>query len=204
MVKSTVAHEAVRSIIRLIGDDPDRPGLRDTPARVFRAWKELFAGYTTDPAALLKTFDDIDNDEMIVLRNCNFQSWCEHHMLPFSGVAHVGYLPEKGRVVGLSKLARLVDCFALRLQVQERMTVEVADALLHGVRAKGVGVVVEADEICGSDADECGEPRAAARAVVVVMHCASPARPALRRHVVSPMESDERAPTLRIACRPSR
>ena len=150
VVKSTVAHEAVRSIIRLIGDDPDRPGLRDTPARVFRAWKELFAGYTTDPAALLKTFDDIDNDEMIVLRNCNFQSWCEHHMLPFSGVAHVGYLPEKGRVVGLSKLARLVDCFALRLQVQERMTVEVADALLHGVRAKGVGVVVEAAHSCMS------------------------------------------------------
>jgi GTP cyclohydrolase I len=150
VVKMTVAHEAIRSIIRLIGDDPDRPGLRDTPARVFRAWKELFAGYNTDPEALLKTFDDIDNDEMIVLRNCNFQSWCEHHMLPFSGVAHVGYLPEKGRVVGLSKLARLVDCFALRLQVQERMTVEIADALLHGVRAKGVGVVVEAGHSCMS------------------------------------------------------
>ena len=150
VVKMTVAHEAIRSIIRLIGDDPDRPGLRDTPARVFRAWKELFAGYNTDPEALLKTFDDIDNDEMIILRNCNFQSWCEHHMLPFSGVAHVGYLPEKGRVVGLSKLARLVDCFALRLQVQERMTVEVADALLHGVRAKGVGVVVEAGHSCMS------------------------------------------------------
>ena len=150
VVKMTVAHEAIRSIIRLIGDDPDRPGLRDTPARVFRAWKELFAGYNTDPEALLKTFDDIDNDEMIVLRNCNFQSWCEHHMLPFSGVAHVGYLPEKGRVVGLSKLARLVDCFALRLQVQERMTIEIADALLHGVKAKGVGVVVEAGHSCMS------------------------------------------------------
>src|SRR6266566_9368743 len=121
------AEEAVATLIRYIGEDPSREGLADTPARVVRAWREMTAGYQEDPAEILsRTFDE-SSDELIVLRGISFYSMCEHHLLPFYGEACVGYLP--GKVVGISKLARLVNCFAQRLQVQERMTRQIADAI---------------------------------------------------------------------------
>lgn len=140
--------ENIRRLIQYVGDDPDRPGLAETPSRVVRSYAELFAGYKQDPTEIFKTFDDIPYDEMIVLKDVDFQSWCEHHMLPFSGVAHVAYIPEGKAVIGLSKMARLVDVFARRLQVQERLTVEIAEALQKGLNPKGVGVIVEASHSC--------------------------------------------------------
>lgn len=141
---------ALRTLLRHLGEDPDREGLLDTPARVLRSWKELFAGYGEDPAAVLGTTFDADGyDELVLLKDIPFHSTCEHHMLPFTGVAHVGYLPE-GRVVGLSKLARLVDCYARRLQIQERLTRQVAGSLMSHVHARGAAVVIEAHHGCMS------------------------------------------------------
>lgn len=140
------AEEAVRCLIRLMGQDPDIPGLLETPRRVVRALGEMTKGYNSDPAHILqKTFED-DHDQIIILRGIPFTSMCEHHLLPFSGTADVGYLP--GKVVGLSKLARLVDCFACRLQMQERMTREIADSIMTHLIAKGVAVVVKAMHSC--------------------------------------------------------
>jgi GTP cyclohydrolase I len=143
------AREAIRTILRSIGEDPDREGLRDTPDRVTRSWSEIFAGYGQDPAEILSTtFADVNGySEMILLRDINFSSTCEHHMLPFTGVAHVAYLPSE-RVVGLSKLARLVDCYAKRLQIQERMTRDIAKAVMHHLAPLGCGVVIEATHGC--------------------------------------------------------
>ena len=124
------AQAAVRVLLRLAGEDPDREGLRDTPKRVVRAYKELFSGYDTDPVALLeRTFEEVQGyDEMVLLRDIRLESYCEHHMVPIIGRAHVAYLP-KTRVVGISKLARIVDVFARRLQIQERMTAQIADVV---------------------------------------------------------------------------
>ncbi len=140
---------AVRELLAAVGDDPNRDGLVDTPARVARMWSELLAGYQEDPATHLDKMFDIDRAEMVLVKDISFSSMCEHHMLPFTGQAHIAYLPgDHGRVTGLSKLARLVEGFARRLQVQERMTVQIADALSAVLDPAGVLVVVEAEHSC--------------------------------------------------------
>ena len=143
------AEAAVRTLIRWAGDDPDREGLLDTPGRVARSYRELFAGYDVDPRAYLeRTFEEVGGyDELVVLRDIRFVSFCEHHMLPVVGRAHVGYLP-RNRVVGISKLARVVRGFARRLQIQEKMTAEIAEAIHEVLNPFGVGVVIEAEHSC--------------------------------------------------------
>jgi len=143
------AEEAVRTLIRWAGDDVDREGLLDTPARVARSYVELFAGYETDPRGYLeRTFEEVGSyDQLIVLKDIRFVSFCEHHMLPVIGKAHVGYLPN-GRVVGISKLARVVNGFARRLQIQEKLTAEIANAIQEVLQPHGVGVVIEAEHSC--------------------------------------------------------
>ncbi|CAD6527795.1 GTP cyclohydrolase 1 [Paraburkholderia hiiakae] len=145
------AEDAVRVLLRWAGDDPAREGLIDTPGRVVRAYEEFFAGYEVDPREILsRTFSEVDGyDEMIVLKDIRFESYCEHHMVPIIGRAHVAYLPEH-RVVGISKLARLVDAFAKRLQIQEKMTAQIADTLNEILQPKGVGVILEAAHQCMS------------------------------------------------------
>jgi GTP cyclohydrolase IA len=139
---------AVRTLIEEIGEDPARQGLARTPERIGRMYSELTEGYRTDPDRLLHgACFDVDYDEMVVVRDIEFYSLCEHHLLPFFGRAHVGYLP-RGRVVGLSKIPRIVDMYAHRLQVQERLTVQVADFLMERLEPKGVGCVVEATHLC--------------------------------------------------------
>ena len=143
------AEDAVRILLRWAGDDPDREGLRDTPARYVTAFDEWFAGYGSDPSEILaRTFEEVEGyDEMVVLRNVRFESHCEHHIAPIIGRAHVAYLPDR-RVVGISKLARLVDAFAKRLQIQEKMTAQIANTLNDVLQPKGVGVVIEASHGC--------------------------------------------------------
>jgi GTP cyclohydrolase I len=143
------AEAAVRELLLAIGEDPDRPGLRDTPARVARAYVEIFAGLRQDPGDVLATTFDEDHDELVLVKDIPMYSTCEHHLVPFHGVAHVGYIPgEDGRVTGLSKLARLVEVYARRPQVQERMTSQIADALVEGLTPRGVLVVIEAEHLC--------------------------------------------------------
>lgn len=143
------AQAAIRELLLAAGEDPDREGLRETPARVARAYEELFAGLYTDPDEVLdRTFDEA-HEELVLVRDIPMYSQCEHHLLPFHGVAHIGYIPnEKGRVTGLSKLARLVDLYAKRPQVQERLTSQVADALVRKLEPRGVIVVVDAEHLC--------------------------------------------------------
>jgi GTP cyclohydrolase I len=140
---------AIRVLIEWTGDDPDREGLAETPGRVARAYKQLFSGYDEDPRAYLeKTFEEVGGyDELIVLRDIRVVSFCEHHMLPFIGRAHVGYLPTN-RVVGISKLSRVVNAFARRLQIQEKLTAEIAEAIQDILQPQGVGVMVEAEHSC--------------------------------------------------------
>jgi GTP cyclohydrolase IA len=143
--------DAVREILLAIGEDPDRDGLRDTPARVARAYAEQFAGMRGEPEDVLTTVFDADHDEMVLVRDIELYSTCEHHLVPFFGFAHVGYIPnEKGQITGLSKLARLVDLYARRPQVQERMTSQIADALMNVLEPSGVIVVIEAEHLCMS------------------------------------------------------
>ncbi|MGH2356533.1 MAG: GTP cyclohydrolase I FolE [Candidatus Limnocylindria bacterium] len=140
--------DAIRSLLQEIGEDPTREGLVRTPERIERMYAELTAGYQTDPDRLLASACfDVDYDEMVVVRDIEFYSLCEHHLLPFYGRVHVGYLP-RGRVVGLSKIPRIVDMYARRLQVQERLTVQVADFLMQRLEPKGVGCVVEGTHLC--------------------------------------------------------
>jgi GTP cyclohydrolase I len=140
---------AVREILLAIGEDPDRDGLRDTPARVARACEEQFSGLGQEPESVLTTVFDAGHDEMVLVRDIDFYATCEHHLIPFFGVAHVGYIPnEKGHLTGLSKLARLVDLYARRPQVQERMTSQIADALMSVLEPSGVIVVIEAEHLC--------------------------------------------------------
>jgi GTP cyclohydrolase I len=145
----TEAENAVRTLIRWAGDNPDREGLKATPGRVVRAYKEWFSGYDEDPNDyLLRTFEEVGGyDEMVLLRDIRFVSHCEHHMAPIIGRVHIGYLP-RNRVIGISKLARLVETFARRLQVQEKMTAEIANCLNVVLKPHGVGVVVEAEHEC--------------------------------------------------------
>jgi GTP cyclohydrolase I len=145
------AEAAVREFLAAIGEDPTREGLLDTPRRVAKAAKELYAGLGRTPEGILATQFQIDHNEMIIVRDIEVYSTCEHHLLPFHGVAHVGYIPAvDGKVTGLSKLARLVDLYARRPQVQERITTQVADALVEHLKARGVIVVVEAEHLCMS------------------------------------------------------
>jgi GTP cyclohydrolase I len=143
------AEAAVRTLIGWAGDDPSREGLLDTPARVVRSYEEFFAGYLQDPKEILaRTFTEVEGyDEMVVMRDIRFESHCEHHMVPIIGMAHIGYLPDR-RVVGISKLARLVEVYARRLQIQEKMTVQIADALQEVLQPKGVAVVIDAAHQC--------------------------------------------------------
>lgn len=143
------AEEAVRTLIRWAGDDPTREGLLDTPKRVVKSYEEFFKGYEQSPANILsRTFKDVQGyDEMIVLRDINFHSHCEHHMVPFTGHVHIAYIPSK-RVLGISKLARLVDVYAKRLQVQEALTAQIAHTLQDTLKPRGVAVVVEATHMC--------------------------------------------------------
>lgn len=146
----SAAEKAVCDLLTWIGEDPDREGLRDTPRRVVKAWREMTSGYAVDPKALLgRDFHGEGYDQMIMCRHIEFQSVCEHHLLGFAGVAHVAYIPAK-RVVGLSKMARLVDCFAKRLQIQERLTQQVAKTMHDVLRPRGVGVMVVAKHSCMS------------------------------------------------------
>src|SRR3546814_3806720 len=146
-IDRTTAEAAVRSLIRWAGDDPDREGLIETPARVVRAFEEFFAGYKIDPVEILqRTFEETDGyDEMVVLRDIRFVSHCEHHMVPIIGKAHIAYLPDQ-RVVGISKLARVVEAYARRLQIQEKMTAQIANTIDEDRKPKGVAVVIERTE----------------------------------------------------------
>ena len=142
---------AVREILLAVGEDPDREGLRDTPARVARAYTETLSGLGQDPETALSATFDAAHDELILVRDIALYSTCEHHLVPFHGVAHVGYIPGKdGRVTGLSKLARLVEVYARRLQVQERLTTQIAEALVAHLDPRGVIVVIEAEHLCMS------------------------------------------------------
>ncbi len=143
------AAAAVRELLLAVGEDPDRPGLQDTPGRVARAYVETFAGLWQDPYDVLATTFDEDHDELVLVKDIPMYSTCEHHLVPFHGVAHIGYIPgEDGRVTGLSKLARLVEVYARRPQVQERMTSQIADALSDVLKPRGVLVVIEAEHLC--------------------------------------------------------
>jgi GTP cyclohydrolase I len=142
---------AVREILLAVGEDPDRDGLLDTPARVARMYAEQFVGLRQEPEDVLTTVFDSENDEIVLVRDIEMYSMCEHHLVPFFGKAHIGYLPnEKGKITGLSKLARLVDVYARRPQVQERMTYQIADALMRVLEPRGVLVVLEAEHLCMS------------------------------------------------------
>lgn len=140
---------AIREFLLGIGEDPDREGLHETPARVARACAEIFAGLGQQPEEVLSTTFDASHDEMVLVRDIEVQSFCEHHLLPFHGLAHVAYIPpESGRVTGLSKIARLVDVYAKRPQVQERLTTQIADALVEHLHARGVLVVIDCEHMC--------------------------------------------------------
>lgn len=142
---------AVREILLALGEDPDREGLKETPARVARAYEESFKGLTQDPADLLGTTFDIGHEELVLVRDVPFYSMCEHHLVPFYGHAHIGYIPSpEGKVTGLSKLARLVDIFAKRPQIQEQLTTQVVDALVEHLEPQGAIVVIEGEHLCMS------------------------------------------------------
>lgn len=139
---------AVREILIAIGEDPDREGLVETPNRVARMYEEIFAGLNEEPEKHLKLFNEQGNDEMVVVRDIPLYSMCEHHLIPFIGKAHIAYIPQNGKVIGLSKLARIVNCFARRPQLQERLTTQIADFLFDNLQPQGVAVVVEAEHLC--------------------------------------------------------
>ena len=142
-----IVKQSIYNILRSIGENPDREGLLDTPKRVAKSYKEIFGGYEQDVDDILTTFENEGYDEMVTLRDIEFYSTCEHHMLPFMGTAHISYIPSK-RIVGLSKLARVLDVYSKRLQVQERLTTQVADILLEKLNPKGVAVMLEAKHFC--------------------------------------------------------
>ena len=148
-VSENQALESVKTLIRWAGDNPEREGLKETPKRVIKSYKDFFSGYNSDPREILsKKFKEVDGyDEIIILKNIRLESHCEHHMVPFIGTAHVGYLP-KNKVVGLSKLARLVEAFAKRLQIQEKLTAHIANAIDEVLQPRGVGVIIEASHLC--------------------------------------------------------
>jgi GTP cyclohydrolase I len=140
--------KAVREILLAVGEDPDREGLKETPKRVARMYSEVFSGISQDPRKVFKIFSNESHEEMVLLRDIPFHSMCEHHLLPFVGKAHVAYIPVKGRLSGLSKLARVVDVLARRPQVQERLTGEIADTIMSVLKPKGALVIIEAEHLC--------------------------------------------------------
>ena len=142
--------KAVREILIAVGEDPNRAGLKETPRRVANMYEEMFAGLSQDPRQHLKLFDEKSNDEMVIVRDIPFSSMCEHHLLPFVGKAHIAYIPSNNKIIGLSKLARIVDNFAKRPQVQERLTHDIADFLDESLSPKGVAVIIEAEHMCMS------------------------------------------------------
>ena len=145
------ASAAVRELLLAIGEDPDRDGLRDTPDRVARSYAEIFRGLREEPDDVLSTTFDLGHDELVLVKDIEVYSTCEHHLVPFHGVAHVGYIPSRdGRITGLSKIARLVDVYAKRPQVQERLTTQVADAMVRSLQPRGVIVVIECEHLCMS------------------------------------------------------
>lgn len=139
---------AVREILIAVGEDPDREGLLETPNRVANMYEEIFAGLTEDPKQHIKLFNEQSNDEMVIVKDIPFYSMCEHHLLPFFGKAHIGYIPSDNKIIGLSKLARIVDNFAKKPQVQERLTSDIADFLNDNLQPKGVAVIMEAEHMC--------------------------------------------------------
>jgi len=149
MINEARIKKAVSEIIKAVGEDPEREGMKDTPRRVAEMYTEIFSGLCKDPKEDLEVGFELGHREMVVLKDIPFYSMCEHHLLPFYGVAHVGYIPNKeGRIVGISKLARVVECIARRPQVQERMTTDIADTIFTGLKATGVGVVIQAEHMC--------------------------------------------------------
>lgn len=148
MIDQERVRKAVREILIAIGDDPDREGLKETPDRVARMYEEIFAGLHQDPKDLVKVFQEENHEEMVLVKDIPLYSVCEHHLLPFVGVAHVVYIPKKGRIMGLSKLARIVDLIAKKPQLQERLSSEVADVIMDSINPLGVAVVVEAEHLC--------------------------------------------------------
>ena len=149
MIDGTEIKQAVTAIIKAIGEDPDREGLVETPGRVAEMYTELFMGLNVDPRKELQVGYELGHREMVIVRDIPFYSMCEHHLLPFYGTAHIGYIPDvEGHVVGLSKLARVVEIIASRPQIQERMTTEIADAIMEGLKPSGVAVVVQAEHLC--------------------------------------------------------
>lgn len=147
MDKERIEH-AVREILLAIGEDPDREGLVETPKRVANMYAEIFSGLEDDPKRHLKIFNEENNDEMVIVRDIPMYSMCEHHLLPFIGKAHIAYIPDNGKVIGLSKLARIVDSFSKKPQLQERLTSQIADFLDENLSPKGIAVVVEAEHLC--------------------------------------------------------
>lgn len=139
---------AVRELLAAVGEDPDREGLLETPRRVANMYEEIFSGLSEDPRQHLKIFHEGKNEELVTVRDIPLYSMCEHHLLPFTGVAHIAYIPRDGRVLGLSKLARIVNCFARRPQLQERLTEQIADFLFAELDPLGVGVIIEAEHLC--------------------------------------------------------
>lgn len=149
MIDENAIAAAVKTMLQAIGDNPEREGLKETPERVARMYTEIFAGIDKNPANDLKVGYELGHREMVILKDIPFHSMCEHHLLPFSGVVHIGYVPGKdGRVVGISKLARVVETVARRPQIQERMATEIADAIVEGLNPDGVGVVIAAEHMC--------------------------------------------------------
>lgn len=141
---------AVHDILTAVGEDPNRPGLVETPKRVANMYEEMFSGLCEDPKQHLKLFDEVSNDEMVIVRDIPFSSMCEHHLLPFVGKAHIAYIPSNNKIIGLSKFARIVDNFAKKPQVQERLTSDIADFLEQNLAPKGVAVIIEAEHMCMS------------------------------------------------------
>ncbi|MCQ2462650.1 MAG: GTP cyclohydrolase I FolE [Clostridia bacterium] len=139
---------AVREILLAVGEDPDREGLVETPARVARMYEEIFSGLEDDPHRHLKIFNEKSNEEMVIVRDIPIYSMCEHHLVPFFGKAHIAYIPTDGKIIGLSKLARIADCFARRPQLQERLTEQIADFIYTELTAQGVAVVIECEHLC--------------------------------------------------------
>lgn len=149
MIKEKISHALVYGMLGQIGEDPQREGLVDTPKRVVKSWNELFAGYKMDAGKVLGTvFNEQGSNELVICKDIEFFSTCEHHMLPFFGRAHVGYIPAEGKIVGLSKLARVVEVYSRRLQNQERITKQVADAIMTHLKPVGAAVVIEAEHFC--------------------------------------------------------
>lgn len=142
--------KAVYDILEAVGENPERPGLKETPSRVARMYEEMFAGLNEDPTRHLKFFEEKSNDEMVIVRDIPFASMCEHHLLPFVGKAHIAYIPSDNKIIGLSKFARIVDNFAKKPQVQERLTHDIADFLEEHLKPKGVAVIIEAEHMCMS------------------------------------------------------